>query len=71
VPPAPTEEIAAILEEVVEDWKDVRVIMDTLIAGEIITPDQRGQLFDLMDAKMHAMTELTHLYGVYSKRTLH
>ena len=49
----------------------MRVIMDTLIAGEIITPDQRGQLFDLMDAKMHAMTELTHLYGVYSKRTLH
>ncbi len=71
VPPAPTEEIAAILEGVVEDWKDVRAITNALIGGETITPDQRGQLFDLMDAKMHAMTELTHLYATYSKRTLH
>ena len=64
--PAPTEEIAAGLSDVLSDWTEVRPTVDTILAGSTSQEDL-AYLFQHMAEEMHKLEEITHQYVVHSK----
>ncbi|KJZ21132.1 type IV pili methyl-accepting chemotaxis transducer N-terminal domain-containing protein [Loktanella sp. S4079] len=68
IKPAPTPEIAAVLELISSDWSDIRGYLDSVIAGEELSVEVRESLYHLLAVKLHKVEELETLYQDYSKR---
>jgi hypothetical protein len=64
--PAPTEEIADDLSGILADWKDVRPIVEAILAGDT-NEDELVYLFHHMADEMHKLEDVTHKYVVESK----
>jgi hypothetical protein len=64
--PAPTEEIATGLTQLMADWTEVRPTVDMVMAGSI-ERDALSALFHHMADEMHKLEELSHKYVAFSK----
>jgi hypothetical protein len=66
--PAPTPEIATSLDEIAQDWSEIRGILDAVSAHAPTSMDDRTDLYHLLAVKLHKIEELEVLYQDYSKR---
>ena len=65
--PAPTDEIAAGLTQVLTDWSEIRPIIDAIKGGSISEADLT-YLFRHMADEMHTLEDVTHQYVLLSKK---
>ncbi|MEO9517671.1 MAG: type IV pili methyl-accepting chemotaxis transducer N-terminal domain-containing protein [Paracoccaceae bacterium] len=65
--PAPTDEIAAGLTQVLSDWSEIRPIVDAIKGGSI-SEDELTYLFRHMADEMHTFEDVTHQYVLLSKK---
>jgi hypothetical protein len=66
--PAPTPEIAALLEDIAQDWSEIRSILDAVSAGDETSMDDRTALYHQLAVKLYKIEELEVLYQNYAKR---
>ncbi|MEP5762648.1 MAG: type IV pili methyl-accepting chemotaxis transducer N-terminal domain-containing protein [Litoreibacter sp.] len=67
---APTDEIRAALEEVVEDWDDVLAHIEKIAIGGVTDLENIAWIDQVMTKKMRRMEAIIEMYVAYSRRAL-
>lgn len=66
IQPAPTPEIADALVGLQSDWADMKYKIETLLSGEALSDDAKGELFKLVLKDMAKIDELVVAYEEYA-----